>query len=183
MEYRLAVLASGEGSNLAALRGAGVRAALVIADRACGALGVARAQDIPALLIPRGSRRTRDLFDEEVVAALGAFGITHIACLGFMTILGRRMFGAYGGRIYNGHPSLLPAFKGAHAVEDAYAAGVSMTGCTLHEMELAIDSGRIIAQARVPIEPGDAVETLRARIKAREHELYPWALGHVLAES
>jgi phosphoribosylglycinamide formyltransferase 1 len=92
---------------------------------------------------------------------------------GFMTVLTEAMFDTYGGRILNTHPSLLPAFPGAHAVADALAAGVAITGCTVHLATLQVDHGPALAQEAVAIEPGDTVESLHERIKAVERRLYP----------
>jgi phosphoribosylglycinamide formyltransferase 1 len=90
-----------------------------------------------------------------------------------MTILDKPIFDAFGGRVLNTHPSLLPAFPGAHAVADALAAGVKVTGCTVHIATVDVDRGPILAQEAVPVLSGDTVETLHERIKAVEHRLYP----------
>ncbi len=91
---------------------------------------------------------------------------------GFMTILEKPIFDAYAGRVLNTHPSLLPAFRGAHAVDDALAAGVKVTGCTVHVATLEVDSGPILAQEAVPVLDDDTAETLHQRIKEVEHRLY-----------
>ena len=90
-----------------------------------------------------------------------------------MTVLGRPMFDAYGGRVLNTHPSLLPAFPGAHAVRDALAFGVKVTGCTVHIATARMDDGPILAQEAVPVLPDDTEATLHERIKAVERRLYP----------
>ena len=95
---------------------------------------------------------------------------------GFMTILEKPMFDAFAGRVLNTHPALLPSFRGAHAVADALAAGVKLTGVTVHVATLEVDEGPIVAQEAVPILPGDTVEALHERIKAVEHRLYPRAI-------
>ena len=105
--------------------------------------------------------------------ALARHGAEVVAMAGFMTILEKPMFDAFPGRVLNTHPSLLPAFRGAHAVEDALAAGVKLTGCTIHVATLEVDSGPILAQEAVAVLPEDTADSLHERIKAVEHRLYP----------
>jgi folate-dependent phosphoribosylglycinamide formyltransferase PurN len=102
---------------------------------------------------------------------------------GFMTVLEHPIHDAYGGMITNTHPSLLPAFKGAHAVEDALTAGVKVTGCTVHVATLQVDDGPILAQEPVGVFPDDTVESLHERIKEVERRLYPHVLRQLLEES
>ena len=101
---------------------------------------------------------------------------------GFMTILEHPIHDVYGGMITNTHPSLLPAFRGAHAVEDALAAGVKVTGCTVHIATLDLDNGPILAQEPVAVLPGDTPETLHERVKEVERRLYPQVLRALLEE-
>jgi phosphoribosylglycinamide formyltransferase-1 len=108
-----------------------------------------------------------------VVDALAAHDVDVVVMAGFMTILDKPIFDAYDGRVLNTHPSLLPAFRGAHAVEDALATGVKVTGCTVHVATLEVDSGPILAQEAVPVLDGDTAEILHERIKEVEHRLYP----------
>jgi len=98
-----------------------------------------------------------------------------------MTILEKPMFDAFAGRVLNTHPSLLPSFRGAHAVADALAAGVKVTGCTVHVATLEVDEGPIVAQEAVPVLPGDTTEALHERIKAAEHRLYPQAIRELIS--
>ena len=168
---RIGVLASGSGTNLEAILAAQLPVAVVVVDRPCRATEVAAAAGIPAEVVPR--RPDRVEFTHEVVDALERHGVEVVAMAGFMTILEKPMFDAFGGRVLNTHPALLPAFKGAHAVEEALAAGVKVTGCTIHIATLEVDSGPILAQEAVPVLHDDTVETLHERIKAVERRLYP----------
>ncbi len=168
---RIGVLASGGGTNLEAILREGLPVVVVVVDRPCGATAVAEATGVPSRLVPR--QRDRTAFTHEVVDALAAHDVDVVVMAGFMTILEKPIFDAYEGRVLNTHPSLLPAFRGAHAVEDALAAGVKVTGCTVHIATLEVDSGPILAQEAVPVLEGDTAETLHERIKEVEHRLYP----------
>lgn len=178
-----AVLISGNGSNLQALIDAAGAAdypaavALVISNNP-EAYGVRRAQaaGIPALVIPHKAYPSREAFDAAMQAALRAHGIQIICLAGFMRLLSPWFVAQWSGRLLNIHPSLLPQFKGAHAVRDALAAGAAESGCTVHWVTEELDAGPILAQARVPVLPGDSEESLHARIHALEHALYPAAL-------
>ena len=168
---RIGVLASGGGSNLEAILRAELPVVAVVVDRPCGATAIAEAAAVPATVVTRGPDRLA--FTHEVVDALAAHDVEVVVMAGFMTILDKPIFDAYDGRVLNTHPSLLPAFRGAHAVADALAAGVKVTGCTVHVATLEVDSGPILAQEAVPVLDGDTVESLHERIKAVEHRLYP----------
>jgi phosphoribosylglycinamide formyltransferase-1 len=168
---RIGVLASGGGSNLEAILAAGLPVVAVVVDRPCRATEVAAAAGIPSRVVLR--RRDRLAFTHEVVDALEEHDVEVVVMAGFMTILDKPIFDAYDGRVLNTHPSLLPAFRGAHAVEEALAAGVKVAGCTVHVATLEVDAGPILAQEAVPVLPGDTAETLHERIKEVEHRLYP----------
>lgn len=176
---RLAVLASGGGTILQSLLDADLPVALVVADRPCAALERAERAEIPAELVARtsfGSDFDRDAYTYDVVGILRAYRIDLVAMAGFGTILGQAVHDAYPGAIVNTHPALLPAFKGWHAVDDALAAGVKVTGCTVHLATLEVDEGPILAQEAVPVLDDDTVETLHERIKDVERRLYPKVL-------
>jgi len=182
-EQRIAVLASGSGTILAALAAAGLPIAVVLVDRACEAENVAANQGIRVERLVRtsfGAGFDRDLYTEAVTARLAPYAVDLIAIAGYGTVLGRAIHDAYPGRILNTHPALLPAFKGWHAVEDALAAGASVTGCTVHAVTLEVDAGPILAQQVVPVLPDDTVVTLHERIKVAERSLYPETIRHVL---
>jgi phosphoribosylglycinamide formyltransferase-1 len=176
---RIGVLASGGGSNLEAILRAGLPVVAVVVDRPCPATSIAEAAGVPAQVVAR--RPDRLAFTHEVVDALTGHDVDVVAMAGFMTILDKPIFDAYDGRVLNTHPSLLPAFRGAHAVEEALAAGVKVTGCTVHVATIEVDSGPILAQEAVPVLDGDTAETLHQRIKEVEHRLYPETIRRFMA--
>jgi phosphoribosylglycinamide formyltransferase-1 len=183
---RLGVLASGSGTILQALLDDGLPVALLVVDRPCDAVGRAEAAGVAVEMVERtsfGPDFDRVAYTERVVDALKRHEVDLVAMAGFMTILEQPVHDAYAGRITNTHPSLLPAFKGAHAVEDALAAGVQLTGCTVHLATLEVDDGPILAQESVPVLPGDTAETLHERIKETERRLYPTVVRTLLEET
>ena len=182
---RLAVFASGRGSNLRSLIEAFppgdplASVALVVSNkRSAGALSLARAYGVPAYALPFGAERDR--FEREADALLQKLEIDLICLAGFMRVLSPEFAARYAGRLLNIHPSLLPAFPGLHAQRQALAAGVSESGCTVHFVDAGVDTGAPIVQRRVPVLPGDTEETLAARILAQEHQAYPEAVRRVL---
>jgi phosphoribosylglycinamide formyltransferase-1 len=183
---RLCVLVSGTGTILEAMLDT-VAVALVVADRPCRGLGVARDAGVEALLIERhdfGGFTTnfaREAYTAALTGALVDRRIDVVAMAGFGTVLTGPFFAAFPGRILNTHPSLLPAFKGWHAVAQALAAGVTETGCTVHLATLALDDGPVLAQRRVPLRADDDEATLHERIKAVERSLYPRVVDRVMA--
>jgi phosphoribosylglycinamide formyltransferase 1 len=173
---RLAVLASGSGTILDAILAADLEVAVVVVDRPCRATSVAEAAGVPAVLVERtsfGSQFDRHAYTKEVVDVLLAYRTELVAIAGFGTILDPQIHDTFPGRILNTHPALLPAFKGWHAVEEALAYGVKVTGCTVHVATAEVDAGPILAQEAVPVLPGDTTETLHERIKIVERRLYP----------
>lgn len=146
------------------------------------AYGLTRAKNagIPAVAISHTDYATREAFDRAVHAELLKHGVEMVCLAGFMRLLSPWFVQEWVGRMLNIHPSLLPAFKGAHAVRDALAAGVHETGCTVHYVTEELDAGPIILQKSVPILEGDTEETLHARIHAAEHVLYPEALKRAI---
>jgi phosphoribosylglycinamide formyltransferase-1 len=184
----VAVLASGSGTILEALVAAGVPVSVVLADRPCRALEVARDAGVPGVLVDRRARGgfgpgfDRWRYTSDVVAALVPYAPDLVAMAGFGTVLDQPVHDAYSGRILNTHPALLPAFPGWHAVADALAAGVPVTGCTVHVATLAMDAGPVLAQETVEVDPGDTVETLHERIKRVERSLYPSTVLRALDE-
>jgi phosphoribosylaminoimidazolecarboxamide formyltransferase/IMP cyclohydrolase len=184
---RIAVCVSGEGTNLRALwarqqRGALAGSiALVVADRPCPALAYAADQDLPTALIDPSVHEDRDSWDAALTDTLRAARVDVVVLAGFMRVLGPATLGAFAGRILNVHPSLLPAFPGAHAVRDALAAGVRVTGVTVHLAVERLDGGPIVAQQAVPVLPDDDEGTLLARLHAVEHQLLPRAVDLLVA--
>ena len=180
---KLGVLASGSGTNLQAIIDAGLPVAVVVTDRpGVAALDRAAAAGIPTVVVDRaGYLPDRLSFTAAIVEALTAHDVDLVAMAGFMTVLAEPMFVAFPGKVINTHPSLLPSFRGAHAVADALAAGVKVTGCTIHIATIEVDDGPILAQEAVPILDSDDEDALHERIKAVEHQLYPRVLAELVA--
>jgi phosphoribosylglycinamide formyltransferase-1 len=187
-DKRVVVLVSGHGSNLQALLdtaaepASGMAVVLVAADRP-GAHGLERARraGVDTAVVRPADHPDRPSFDL-ALRDLVAGARPDVVCLaGFMRILGPGFVRAFPGRILNTHPSLLPAFRGAHAVREALAYGVKVTGCTVHLVDEQVDHGPVLFQAAVPVEPGDDEDRLHGRIKAEEHRLLPLAV-RLLAE-
>ena len=178
------MLASGAGTILQAIVEAGLPVEVVVVDRRCGAVEVAEQAGIPVELVERtefGKGFDRDTYTQDVVAALKPYEIDVIAMAGFGTILSQAIHDAYPGVILNTHPALLPAFKGWHAVEDALAYGVKVTGWTVHLATLEVDAGPIVEQEAVRVEPGDTKDTLHERIKEVERKRYPEVIREFLS--
>jgi phosphoribosylglycinamide formyltransferase-1 len=184
---RIGVLASGSGTILEAIMAAELPVGLVVTDRPCRALEVAAAAAIPAEMVDRsefggfGPAFDRHGYTRVLTDVLRSGGIDVVAMAGFGTVLGRAVHDAYPGRILNTHPALLPAFPGWHAVADALAAGVTETGTTVHVATLAMDAGPVLAQAMVPVLPGDTEASLHERIKTVERTLYPETIRRFIA--
>jgi phosphoribosylglycinamide formyltransferase 1 len=181
---RVAVLASGSGTILDAMCDAGVPVALVVVDRPCGATDVAARHGVVCEVVERtsfGDDFDRHAYSQTMVTVLTGAGIDLVVMAGFGTILATPVFDAYGGRILNTHPALLPAFKGWHAVDDALAAGVKVTGCTVHVATEAVDDGPILAQQSVDVRDDDTVDSLHERIKVVERQLYVRTVLDVVA--
>jgi phosphoribosylaminoimidazolecarboxamide formyltransferase/IMP cyclohydrolase len=190
LAHRIAVGVSGTGSNLRALQAACLRGALdaeivlVFADRECAALDWAVEQGIETLLVPaapRGDDAGRADEDRILAETLAAVAPELVVLAGYMRILGPATRAAFPNKILNLHPALLPCFPGAHAVRDALAAGVKMTGVTVHFVDSSLDGGPIVLQDSVTVLPGDTEDSLFERIHAVEHRLLPKAVGLALA--
>lgn len=180
----IAVLASGSGTILEAILEAALPVAVVIVDRPCRAIEVAEAAGIPAVLVQResfGAGFDRLAYTHAVLDALSSHEVTLVAMAGFGTVLEKPLFDAYEGRVLNTHPALLPAFPGWHAVQDALAGGVKVTGCTVHVATVDVDAGPILAQEAVPVLAGDTVASLHERIKDVERRLYPATIRELLS--
>ena len=180
---RIGVLVSGSGTNLEAILQAELPVAVVVADRPCRGLEIAEAAGVATALVERtsfGKDFDRLRHTEEVLDVLQAHVVDLVAMAGFMTVLEKPVFDAFPGAILNTHPSLLPAFPGAHAVEDALAAGVKVTGCTVHVATVEVDAGPILAQEAVPVLPDDSVDSLHERIKQAERRLYPQTIREIV---
>jgi phosphoribosylaminoimidazolecarboxamide formyltransferase/IMP cyclohydrolase len=177
---RIAVGVSGGGSNLRALHGAagrgelGAEIVLVFADRPCPAIEWAAEEGIATCIVEAGD-------DAALAEALAGARPGAIVLAGYMRIVGPVVLAAYPGRILNTHPSLLPAFPGAHAVRDALAHGATVTGVTVHIVDASLDGGPIVAQEAVAILPGDDEASLHERIRAVEHRILPRAMALLVA--
>lgn len=182
---RIAILGSGEGSNLRAIIAAvkngtlGAEIAAVISDRRdSNFLKLGEEYGLPVHFVDPGPnpRKLGEAAQKEIFDHLRRARADVIVLAGFMRILKEPVISGYGGRIVNVHPSLLPKHKGANAPQLALEAGETETGCTVHLVNAEIDAGRVLAQAKVPVLPGDTPETLHARIKIEEHKLLPQVL-------
>lgn len=180
----IGVLASGRGSNLQSIiraiesgeiRG---RIGVVITDKP-EAKALERAQEagIPAFCVNRKDCADKQSFEEKIVSKLQEHQVDLVVLAGFMRILSPYFVHAFKDRIMNIHPSLLPAFAGAHAHRDVLSYGVKVSGCTIHFVDDGMDSGPIILQEAVPVLDGDTEETLAARVLEKEHKLYPKAIA------
>ena len=189
MTVRVAVLISGRGSNMRALIEASRAAVLpyevvlVIASREdAGGLAVARELGVEAVALPSKAHAEREAHERAVDAELKARGIEVVALAGWMRILTGWFVRAWEGRLVNIHPSLLPAYPGLDTHARALAAGDAAAGCTVHVVSEGMDEGPVLAQAEVPVLPGDTAETLAERVLAVEHRLYPEALAAFCAK-
>jgi len=186
---RVVVLASGAGSTLAALLAAQTDAAYparvvaVVSDRPdAPALDRARAAGVAPAVVAPADFDDRAAWDVAVAEAVEVFGPDLVVLAGFMRVLAAPFVERFAGRALNTHPSLLPAFPGAHAVRDALAYGVRLSGCTVHLVDAGLDSGPVLAQAAVPVLDGDDEAALRARIQQVERELLVQVVGAVAAD-
>lgn len=176
------VLLSGSGTNLQAIldeigRGLPVEVVHVVSSRP-DAFGIERARQagIPTTVLDRSAYADPAAADARIVEAMRAAGAEYLVMAGYMRMLTPVVLDAFPNRVLNLHPALLPSFKGAHAISDAWDAGVKVTGVTVHFANEEYDKGPIIAQRAVPVLEDDTIEGLEARIHAAEHELYPQVL-------
>ena len=175
----LVILISGRGSNMEALLAAQLpaRVAVVISNNPqARGLGIARDRGVAVAAVDHRAFADRPAFDAALAAAIDRHHPDLVALAGFMRILTPSFIERYSGRIMNIHPSLLPAFPGLHTHRRALEAGVRIHGCTAHFVTPDLDSGPVIVQAAVPVQPGDTEEQLAARVLAQEHRIYPQAI-------
>lgn len=184
---RVVVLVSGTGSLCAALLDAAdeptypATVVAVGADRDAPGLEHARRRGLPTFVCRLGDHPDRAAWDRALAGAIAAHRPDLVVSAGFMKIVGPAVLEAFGGRLLNTHPALLPAFPGAHAVRDALAAGAEVTGSTVHWVDAGVDTGPVIAQREVPVLPGDDEDRLHERIKAVERTLLVDTVAHVAA--
>lgn len=179
----LAILISGRGSNMSAIVRAcqagkiGARAAVVISDRA-DAAGLSHARELGvATAVLAGDPRDAASFERSLTEVIEARGAELIALAGFMRVLPAAFVARYLGRMLNVHPSLLPAYRGLDTHRRVLAAGDTEHGASVHFVTAELDSGPVVLQSRVAVQPGDSEATLAARVLATEHVIYPRALG------
>ena len=184
---RLAVLASGGGTNLGAIfraidaKALDAQVVAVISNRPdAGALERARERGVRAVVVPHKEFATRELFDAALVREIRDARAEWVVLAGFMRLVTPVLLDAFPLRVINVHPALLPAFPGAHAHRDALGYGVRVSGCTVHFVDAGADTGPIIAQAAVMVSPDDTVETLAARVLVEEHALLPKVLQWIV---
>ena len=179
---RLVVLASGTGSLLEALLAAAVgdypaRVVAVGVDRDCRAAEIAQAASLPTFTVRLADYPDRTAWDAAMAEATAAYQPDLVVSAGFMKILGPQFLSRFLGRIVNTHPALLPSFPGAHAVPEALAHGVKVTGCTVHLIDAGTDTGPILAQQPVTVYDDDDEDTLHERIKVVERQLLEQVLA------
>jgi phosphoribosylglycinamide formyltransferase 1 len=185
---RLVILISGRGSNLKALldrvaqSGWPIQVAAVISNRpAAQGLEIARSHGVPTVVVDHTAFGSRTDFDQALAQAIDAVTPDLIAMAGFMRILSEAFCRRFQGRLLNVHPSLLPSFTGLETHQQALDAGVCVHGCTVHAVTPDLDHGPILAQAVVPVLPGDTAQSLGERVLEMEHQLYPMAVAAVLS--
>lgn len=176
--FRIAVLASGNGSNLQALinaqqkRNYAYQISVVISDKSeAKALERAKQAGIPTFTIIPKDFASKQEYEQQVLKYLQQYGVQLVVLAGYMRIVGPTLLASYDGRMINLHPSLLPAFQGIHAPKQAIDAGVKVSGCTIHFVDEGLDTGPIIAQRPVIVEDSDDEHTLQAKIQKLEHPL------------
>jgi len=180
---RIAVFASGRGSNFSALARAqkkgvykGSLSLLVCDNPKAPVIGKAKRAGVKVVLVKRGDFSSKAEFEQAIFQRLDEEGIGLIVMAGFMRMLSPEFVRRYKNRIINIHPALLPSFKGSHGIKDAFDYGVKVTGVSVHFVDEEMDHGPIILQKEVRVKEDDTVETLEARIHRAEHELYPQAV-------
>ena len=184
----IAVFASGKGSNFDAIvravkRGAcAVRIGLLVCDQpSAGVLKKAKRHKVPIALVRREDFSSKSDFEKKIIEECQSAGATLIVLAGFMRIVGADLISAYKDRIINIHPALLPSFKGAHGIRDAFEHGVKVTGVTVHFVDEAMDNGPVILQASVAVNEDDTLKTLEEKIHKIEHKIYPKAIALIAA--
>jgi formyltetrahydrofolate-dependent phosphoribosylglycinamide formyltransferase len=178
----IGVLVSGEGTNLQALIDADLPIVAVASNNTkARALDRAAQAGIEAAAFPAAEFESREARDLAMAEFLEERGAGWVVCAGYMNLLTKPFLDRFPGRIVNTHSAPLPEFPGAHPIEDVLAAGVPETAATVHYVDEGVDTGPIIATERIPVQPGDTVETLRARVQAVEHVLLPRVVAELVS--
>jgi len=186
---RVVILGSGRGSNAEAVlhaqqdgRLGAARVVQILSDKPdAGILALGSRFGVPASYVDPAPFKTKleGPGEDRFIDAIQAARADLVVLAGFMRVLKPKFLGAFAGQIINLHPSLLPAFPGLDGIGQAFRAGVNVTGCTVHYVTLEVDAGRIIEQTRVPVDPGDTIETLAAKVHAAEHALLPAVIARL----
>ncbi len=182
---RVGILASGSGSNFQALvEGVAKEPGIEVVALICNRPGArvfdrAKALGVSSKLMDHTQWPSREAFDDALVAELQARGVEWVCLAGYLRLVTPRFLNAFPGRVVNIHPALLPSFPGLHGARQALAAGVRVSGCTVHLVDQGTDTGPIIAQATVRVLPDDDEAALSARIQVEEHRLYPLVLRSI----
>lgn len=184
LPLRLGIMASGSGSNFEAIAQAidqkqlNAHVQVVIYNNPdAGVVARAKQRGIPTVLRNHRNYESREALDTDIVATLQNYQVDWVIMAGWMRCVTQVLIEAFPNHVLNIHPSLLPSFPGLHAVRQALDAGVMLTGCTVHHVVLAVDSGPIVIQAAVPVLPNDTEATLHHRIHRQEHAIYPMAIA------
>ncbi len=182
-------MASGSGSNFEAVAQAiesgnlNAKIAVLIHNKPeIKAIDRAQSRGIPTVLLDHRAYSSREELDRAIVTTFQAHQVECVIMAGWMRVITQVLIDAFPHRVINIHPSLLPSFPGIHAIEQALAAGVKITGCTVHLVSLEVDSGPILVQAAVPILPDDTAATLHARVQIQEHQILPQAIARIAGE-
>jgi phosphoribosylglycinamide formyltransferase 1 len=185
----LGIMASGSGSNFEAVAQAienshlNAKIAVLIHNKPeIKAIDRAQSRGIPTVFLDHRAYPTREELDRAIVTTFQAHQVECVIMAGWMRVITQVLIDAFPHRVINIHPSLLPSFPGIHAIDQALAAGVKITGCTVHLVSLEVDSGPILVQAAVPILPDDTAATLHARVQIQEHQILPQAIAKIAAE-
>lgn len=187
---KLGILASGSGSNFEAIAEAinnqqlNAKVQVMIYNNP-GAKVASRAErwGIPSVLLNHREYKKREEFDSKIAQTLRKYDVEWVVMVGWMRIVTKVLIDAFPHKVINIHPSLLPSFRGINAVEQALETGVKITGCTVHLVDVEVDSGPILMQAAVPILPDDTLETLHARIQVQEHQIIVGAIALAAAQN
>ncbi len=189
MKHKIAVFASGNGSNFQAIidaigrREINASVVLMVCDQPdAPVIGRAARAGVPLLVVRRRDFPDKRAFEARILAACREAAVDFIFLAGYMRLLGKTLLNAYPHRIVNIHPALLPSFTGLDAIGQALRKGVKITGVTIHYVDEGMDSGPIIAQAAVPVKDHDTLATLEARIHQTEHRLYPQTIAKLLTD-
>ena len=187
---KIGVMASGNGSNFEvvaqAIQEGKLNAkiqVLIYNNPSAKAAVKAVNYGVETILLNHRNYKSREDLDREIVKILQQYHVDLVIMAGWMRLVTQELIDAFADKIINIHPSLLPSFKGVRAVEQALAAGVKITGCTVHLLRLEMDSGPILMQAAVPVFPDDTAETLHARIQSQEHIILPLAIAALAAKT